>query len=224
MGRRRRRKRRGRWPLWLALVVAAGAAYRQGCVDDLLAFSKHRRDVIRTSEGPATEYDRRAWQHWVDADKDCQNTRHEVLVAESTTPVTYKSSRRCKVRRGRWVCPYTGQVSTDPAKLDIDHLVPLHNAHRSGADSWNRSRRRNYANSLERPEHLIAVLASANRSKGDQGPEAWLPAKAGYRCAYVEAWVETKERWGLHMNPAERRAIAEDRRLCSQGRVPRRPE
>ena len=33
---------------------------------------------------------------------------------------------------GQWLAPYTNTVVTDPGKLDIDHMVPLGNAH----DSW----------------------------------------------------------------------------------------
>lgn len=35
----------------------------------------------------------------------------------------------CKLSGGRWLSYYDGQAVTDPAKLDIDHMVPL-------AEAW----------------------------------------------------------------------------------------
>ncbi len=169
------------------------------------------------------EYDRSEWPHWIDADGDCQDTRQEVLVAESTTPVRFTDAKRCKVASGRWVCPYTGRVITDPHELDVDHMVPLHAAHRSGGDRWTREQRRRYANALDDADHLVAVDKAANRSKGDKGPEAWLPEAEAYRCDYVRAWVRIKDAWDLAMTIEEKAAIARILAMCDAGRIPPRP-
>ena len=116
-------------------------------------------------------YDRGDWRHWVDEDGDCQDARQEVLIEESQATVTYVDSRQCRVVMGLWTGLYTGEEFTDPKDLDIDHMVPLANAHRSGGWAWNADQRRGYANDLTYEGHLIAVKASANRSKGSKGPE-----------------------------------------------------
>ena len=91
--------------------------------------------TITVAAAPANlpKYDRDDWKHWTDADRDCQDARNEVLVAESQATPSFRSDRRCRVSTGQWVAPYTGTVVTDPSKLDIDHMVPLGNAHISGA-------------------------------------------------------------------------------------------
>src|SRR5690606_6103914 len=111
---------------------------------------------------------------WIDADQDCQSTRIEVLTAQATGDIEFEDERRCNVVRGRWRCPYTGEVFHDPHELDIDHLVPLKNAWDSGASAWTEERWRQFANELEQGEHLVAVSAKANRSKGARGPDEWL--------------------------------------------------
>ena len=50
-------------------------------------------------------YDRGDWKHWFDMDKDCQNTRHEVLIDESLTEVIFKDDRECQVAVGTWRDP-----------------------------------------------------------------------------------------------------------------------
>ena len=152
-------------------------------------------------------YDRDLYPHWIDADGDCQDTRQEVLIAESRVPVRMTADG-CRVVSGEWFDPYTGQVFTDPGRLDIDHLVPLAEAHRSGADQWTEEWREAFANDLDLDESLIAVSASANRSKADQDPAEWLPPRRAYRCEYARAWLAVKDRWGLHIDPEEARAIA----------------
>ena len=77
---------------------------------------KQERIVVRQAETPAVipAYDRGDWSHWSDQDGDCQDTRSEVLAAESRKPVKYKTGRRCVVRGGLWVGLYTGRKVRNP--------------------------------------------------------------------------------------------------------------
>jgi hypothetical protein len=170
------------------------------------------------------EYDRKEWQHWIDEDRDCQDTRTEVLIAEATGRVKFEDERECKVARGEWRCPYTGELIREPDALDIDHMVPLGNTHRSGGDAWGSDKRREYANDLSRDEHLVAVARGANRSKSDRGPEDWLPPNPEFRCEYVQIWVDTKQRWDLRMTPEEQAAVDAALSLCETGGVPELPQ
>lgn len=171
-----------------------------------------------------TRYTREQWPHWSDLDHDCQNTRQEVLIEESEIPVRFRGGKSCTVVHGRWRCPYTGVVTDDPRELDVDHLVPLANAHRSGAAKWSRAEKERYANGLDDEAHLVVVHRSANRAKGDKGPEAWLPEHPPSRCGYVEDWVRIKQRWRLSMTTEERRAVDRIRRTCAGGRIPPAPQ
>jgi hypothetical protein len=169
-------------------------------------------------------YDRNDWQHWIDEDHDCQDARTEVLIAEATGRVKFEDDRKCKVARGEWRCPYTGELIHDPDVIDIDHMVPLGNTHRSGGDGWNKDKRREYANDLSRDEHLVAVERGANRSKSDQGPEDWLPPNPEFRCEYVQHWVDIKQRWELRMTADEQAAVDAALQLCEAGGVPELPQ
>jgi len=155
---------------------------------------------------PAVPYDRDLYGGWRDEDGDCQDTRQEVLIAESITPVQL-DSRGCRVVSGTWFDPFTGQTFTNPGDLDIDHFIPLAEAHRSGASRWPPQLRRQFANDLSWPGSLIAVSASANRSKGARDPAEWLPPNEEFHCEYVRTWVITKAYWGLAMDGRERETV-----------------
>ena len=175
--------------------------------------------AVRVAPAPAAAaiapYKRSDWlPKWADADGDCQDTRQETLIAEALGAVEYEGGAACRVARGAWLGAYTGELFSNPRALDIDHLVPLGNAHRSGGWRWDRERKRAYANYLARGNHLIAVKAGANRQKGDKGPEAWRPPRAEYHCRYAAAWVGIKHRWGLTATPAEFAALREMLATC----------
>ena len=164
------------------------------------------------------QYDRGEWSHWSDDDGDCQDARQEALTAESETPVVYVNEDRCRVASGSWVGPYTDEVFTDPGDLDIDHMVPLANAHRSGGWAWSEDRKREYANDLSYEGHLIAVQASANRLKGSKGPEDWKPPEGTYWCQYAVDWITIKNDWDLTATESEAAALAEMLDTCEPSR------
>ena len=171
--------------------------------------------AVAPRESDIPTYDRDDWKHWRDDDRDCQDARQEVLIAESEVPVAFEDGRECRVESGRWTDPYTGEVDTEPGNLDIDHLVPLANAHRSGGHAWDEERKRRFANELGDEAHLVAVGRSANRSKGSDGPEDWNPPDRGYWCQYAIDWVEIKSEWKLTATEDEFEALGEMLSECA---------
>ena len=94
-------------------------------------------------------YDRSDWPHWIDDDSDCQNTRAEILIRDSKTPVKFKRNKGCTVTWGTWFDLYTGQTFFKASDVDIDHVVPLKHAHEHGGASWSRRQKRIFANDME---------------------------------------------------------------------------
>ena len=148
-------------------------------------------------------YIREEWgSNWVDENADCINTRNEVLAQESNTQVVF-DDRGCKVISGEWYDYFSGSIFLDPSELDIDHMVPLANAHISGAANWPIETKINFYNDLNDPQHLIAVSSSVNRSKGAKGPEEWRPPNSDHWCQYAYSWIEIKARWNLSATESE---------------------
>ena len=162
------------------------------------------------------EYDRSQWKHWSDEDGDCQDARQEVLVVESLIKVAFETDEECRVATGRWYGAFTGTYLDVPGDLDIDHMVPLKNAHDSGGWVWDATGKEQYANHLGDPDHLIAVSKGANRSKGAKGPEDWRPPDEGYWCQYATDWTEVKMEWGLSMTQKEVEAVIEMLDTCEE--------
>ena len=65
-------------------------------------------------------------------------------------------------------------------------------------------KREAYAND---PGVLLSVDDAANQTKGDKGPEAWLPPITDYRCEYARRWIWIKHDWNLSVNEQERTTL-----------------
>ena len=182
------------------LVALAGpAAAEQATAQDLLG------RLAVAAEGTSS-YDRAAFQHWIDADGDGCDTRAEVLKAESLDPPTVGPG--CVVTAGRWLSAYDGVTWTDPSRLDIDHVVALAEAWRSGASAWTAGQRRDYANDLTFDRTLAAVTDTVNASKGDSDASQWLPPDPSDDCQFATDQVLVKYRWDLTVDQVEHDALA----------------
>jgi len=148
-------------------------------------------------------YERSLFKHWIDADKDRCDTRKEVLIQEAVS--LPKLSSGCVLIGGKWISSYDALATTDYSTLDIDHMVPLSEAWRSGAWKWSPAQREAFANDLTDPRALIAVTASLNRQKSDQDPSTWMPPEN--KCLYVSNWIAIKVRYSLTVDSAEANAL-----------------
>ena len=69
---------------------------------------------------------------WITISGSC-NTREVVLGRDGTNVVTGSD---CYPTSGTWFSPYDGATWTQASDLDIDHVVPLSDAWKSGANTW----------------------------------------------------------------------------------------
>jgi hypothetical protein len=160
-------------------------------------------------------YNRSFFKHWIDANKNGCDTRAEVLIAEAV--VKPKMDKKCKLTGGKWVSVYDGKTLTDASKLDVDHLVPLAEAWRSGAWAWTAKQRQDYANDLSDSRALIAVTLTTNRSKSDKDIGEWVPKLD--TCTYIKNWVAIKIRYSLTYDDKEAAALASYSQTCPIGEL-----
>jgi len=159
--------------------------------------------------GSMSGYSRDRFPHWTGQGGGC-DTRDVVLKRDGQN---VKTTTDCKITSGGWLSLYDGKTFTDPQQLDVDHMVPLAAAWRSGASKWTDDQRSQFANDLTRPQ-LLAVSASSNRAKGDQDPSQWKPPNHDYWCTYAERWIAVKAYWQLTVTQAEQTALGDMLGTC----------
>ncbi|MBB5933214.1 HNH endonuclease family protein [Streptomyces zagrosensis] len=161
------------------------------------------------AEGSSDGYSRDKFPHWSTQNGAC-NTR-EVVLKRDGKDVEQDSS--CAAVKGSWFSPYDGATWHAASDVDIDHMVPLSEAWKSGANAWTTSRREGFANDLTRAQ-LLAVTDNVNQAKGDKDPAEWLPPTNSYHCTYARMWVSVKHSYGLSVDSAEKSALSSILNRC----------
>lgn len=178
---------------------------------------------LTVSDYLAPGYEREEFgKTWVDVDGNNCGTRDDIL-ARDLTNITKKDD--CRVATGTLNDPYTGTVidfvrGTDGGNdggVQIDHVVALSNAWKSGANGWTRDQRIAYAND---PYVLLAVDDQANQDKSDSAADKWLPSNAAYRCDYVARQIGIKSKYKLTVTNTERDAMNLVLATCPAQTVP----
>lgn len=209
--------RRG-WLVVLVVALAVGlglplrdqqrAAARYPVREADVADARTRLDALLVRDAdPDAGYEReRFGSGWADLDRDGCDTRQEILARDLRS--TALDPDGCAVLSGSLDDPYTGATlpferGAGSADVQVDHVVALSDAWRTGAQEWDTARRLAFAND---PANLLAVDGGANQDKGGSDASEWLPA-SGYACAYVVRQVRVKAAYGLWVVPDEARAM-----------------
>lgn len=159
--------------------------------------------------GSMDGYSREQFPHWSTVAGEC-DTREAVLARDGSQ---VRRDSDCDATSGSWYSPYDGATWPQSSDVDIDHIVPLAEAWRSGADDWTESRREAFANDLDNSQ-LIAVTDNVNQAKGDEPPDAWKPPLDSYWCTYARTWIGSKSAWDLTITSGERTALNDMLATC----------
>nr|WP_227870148.1 MULTISPECIES: HNH endonuclease family protein [Streptomyces] len=152
------------------------------------------------AEGSMAGYSRDEFPHWRSSG-GC-TARQTVLQRDGSN---VNVGANCQPTSGSWYSQYDATTTTTVSQATIDHVVPLAEAWRSGANSWTRERRAEFANDLYWPQ-LIVASQSSNSSKGDQDPADWMP-RTEYRCTYTRMWIRVKHSYDLKVDSGEKSAL-----------------
>lgn len=177
-----------------------------------------------TSTDEVPSYARETFgEQWADTDRNGCDTRNDILARDLARPLVEAGTNGCVVLSGTLAEPYTGEVvefvrgRETSSLVQIDHVVALADAWRSGAWEWELGRRQEFAND---PLNLLAVDGQSNQDKEAGSADLWLPPDKEFRCAYVARQVAVKAKWGLSVTASERSAMVDVLVKCPDEVVP----
>ncbi len=145
------------------------------------------------------KYQRADWEHWIDEDQNCLNTRAELLKARSKTQVTMRK-KGCTVDRGEWEDYYTGRIHTVASFVEVDHIVPIYEAHKSGGKDWTASKKKEFANDLE---NLAITAKKLNRNKSAKIITQFKADSPERNKRYICTYFKIKSKYSLKFTEKE---------------------
>lgn len=181
------------------------------------------RKLPVATEDTGAHYERDEWgADWAERGGGC-STRDLVLIRQA--PDARRGSGcalSCPTAEPCWVSPYDGRATADAGDLEIDHRVPLKEAARSrvvaggrpglGAGRvWTTERKQAF---YEDQANLVAVTSSVNQQKSDADPARWRPATESAWCDYATRYIQTKLKYRLTADEAERAALNQMLATC----------
>lgn len=169
--------------------------------------------ALTVSPSQAPGYNRALFgSTWADLDHNGCNQREDTIMRDTgATRTERKGVCRADMTGHPYLDPYTGLMLSTPAQIQIDHVVSLADAWRSGAAAWTPEQRHAYANDLA---VLWAVQAKANEDKSDKSPDEWLPPDPARRCEFVGRYVTIKIKYHLTITPATRATLDMFAAMC----------
>lgn len=157
---------------------------------------------VRESD-PPVRYDRQefgpAWSRITEAGCDVRSAMLLRDLSESTL------LDRCTIEYGVLRDPYSGkrvEYTWDSGgdAVQVDHIVSLSDAWKSGAWEWEPDDRQIFAN---HSVNLLVVSAQQNQEKSSHAADQWLPADRSYHCMFVVRQILVKDMFGLSVTEAE---------------------
>ncbi|WP_068477175.1 HNH endonuclease family protein [Pseudoclavibacter helvolus] len=195
-------------------AAAEGDASTSFAADALDVLSK--LDIAPRDEWEEFDREGSFGEGWQDPDGNGCDARNDALAASMTDVDLNRDG--CRVDTGVFLDPYSGDEidfergpNTSPL-VQIDHVVALANAWRTGAKELSFEERVELSND---PMNLQATAGWVNDDKKSQDAANWLPPQESYHCTYVARQIVVKATYNLWVTQAEHDAMRDVLEHCA---------
>ena len=117
-------------------------------------------------------------------------------------PVKYRKAHTAFVKAtrgtdGNWTCAYSGHTLPHDS-ISVDHIIPLKYAHTHGMSRHGVKSRTDFGSDTL---NFALVSVRLNSSKGDEGPQDFMPAMNA--CLYARRWFLVGKKYGIRFEPSD---------------------